>query len=165
MKRIFDGLALLLTWLCLGLLIIYTILVAVQVISRYAFHSPTTWTELVARYLFVWSIMLYMPVLFRIQGNAAFDLILKKLKPSKFRIVRLLNNGFVLMGAIFLVRWGFVFCSKMSNKYMVGLGSEVRIPMNYAYLAIPIGATLLILMCLEQIVSNLREIITGAEKC
>ncbi|MHC1691777.1 MAG: hypothetical protein AB9828_01960 [Sphaerochaetaceae bacterium] len=42
MKRFYDELSKVLTRICLSVLIVYTILVAVQVISRYVFQSPTT---------------------------------------------------------------------------------------------------------------------------
>ncbi|WP_320128571.1 TRAP transporter small permease [uncultured Sphaerochaeta sp.] len=163
MKRFYDGLSKGITWLCLTLLIVYTILVAVQVISRYVFQSPTTWTELVARYLFVWSIMLYMPVLYRQHGNAAFDLLFKKLKEPTRRYVQLLNDGFILACSFYLAKWGWLFCSKMTNKYIMGLGSNIHIPMNVAYLAIPVGGMFLMLMCFEQLLLDLRLIVRGGE--
>lgn len=156
MKRFYDVLSMILTRLCVGLLVIYTALVAVQVISRYVFNSPTTWTELVARYLFVWSIMLYMPVLYRNRGNAAFDLVLTKLNPVARHYTQLAIDAVIAACAYCLTRWGFVFCSKMGNKYVVGLGIEWKIPMNLVYSAIPVGAAILALMCIEQLAIGLR---------
>ncbi|MHC1691776.1 MAG: TRAP transporter small permease [Sphaerochaetaceae bacterium] len=118
-----------------------------------------------ARYLFVWSIMLYMPVLYRMQGNAAFDLLLKRMKESTRRYVQLINNLFIMICGAYLAWWGIQFCSKMTGKYIAGLGSDLHIPMNVAYLAIPVGAILLLVMGFEQLVGDFRQVCKGGVRC
>lgn len=152
MKNFYDSVSKILSWISFYIMIAFTLLVAIQVISRYVFNSPTTWTELVARYLFVWSVMLYMPVVYRQNANPAFDLIHNKFAPNIRKWVDLIIQISIFFCALFLVRWGFQFCIMMKNKMVVGLGHSIRIPLNVAYAAIPTGAALLSVMCLEKLI-------------
>jgi TRAP-type C4-dicarboxylate transport system permease small subunit len=158
MNKAFDWLSRVLTVICLVLLVLYAILVAVQVISRYAFNSPTTWTELVARYLFIWSIMLYMPVLYRNHGDSAFDMILNKQKPSVKQILVLLKDVLVLFSAIFLIVWGIKYCMLSKNKLMVGLVGGITVHMNWAYASLPVGGFFLFFVAVEQLALDCRKL-------
>jgi TRAP-type C4-dicarboxylate transport system permease small subunit len=160
MKKLYDSITKTLSWISFYIMIAFTLLVAIQVISRYVFNSPTTWTELVARYLFVWSVMLYMPVVYRQNANPAFDLLHNMFAPNIRKWVDLIIHIAVLFCALFLIRWGSQFCIMMKNKMVVGLGHGVKLPMNIAYAAIPTGAVLLAIMCFEKLIelsTNFRK--------
>lgn len=155
MKRFYDSITKALSCISFYIMITFTLLVAIQVISRYVFNSPTTWTELAARYLFVWSVMLYMPVIYRQNANPAFDLLLNKFSPDIRRWVNLIIHIAILFCALFLVRWGTQFCFMMKNKMVAGFGHGIKIPMNIAYTAIPAGSALLAIMCFEKLMDLL----------
>lgn len=143
------------------LLIAYSVLVGIQVISRYFFNSPTTWTELVARYLFVWSIMLYMPVLYRDKGNPAFDIIFKNLNSKMQRVLNILMNLIIMLCAICLLVWGIKYCDLMSNKCIKGLGTDLKISMNLVYSAIPVGGFFLLLTSLKEFAFSIKRLDKG----
>jgi len=143
------------------LLIAYSVLVGIQVISRYFFNSPTTWTELVARYLFVWSIMLYMPVLYNDKGNPAFDILFKKLEPNVQRVLNILMNFIIMFCAVCLLLWGIKYCNLMSNKYIKGLGTGLKLSMNLVYSAIPAGGFFLLLTSLKELVFSIKRLEEG----
>ena len=163
MTKAFNLLSRILSWICFGLMILFTILVAVQVISRYVFNSPTTWTELVARYLFVWTMFLYMPVVYRDKANAAFTLLHEKVKPGIRKWFDIIADAFVLFMSFYLLYWGLEFCMRMSSKMITGLGVGVRIPMNVAYSAIPVGAGLLALYAIERLIGEISVLIKGGK--
>ena len=158
MKKVFDFISRILSWVCFCLVICFTVLVAVQVISRYVFNSPTTWTELVARYLFVWTMLLYMPVVYRDKANAAFTLIHEKVRISVSRWFDFITDLFVLFMSCYLVFWGSQFCMRMSSKVITGLGVGIKSPMNAVYLAIPVGSGLLALYAIERIVNEIPDL-------
>lgn len=153
MKKFNDFLVLVLSKLCFVLMVIFTILVAVQVFSRYVFNSPTTWTELVARYLFVWTILLYMPVVYRQQANPSFTLFHEKLSQKALKYVDTIITFVVLFAAIYMTYWGTVMCQKMANKYIMGLNIHANIPMNLVYSSIPVGGFFLAFMCVETLLN------------
>jgi len=157
MKKVCDWMSKILTEICLVLVVIYAVLVAVQVISRYVFNSPTTWTELVARYLFIWSCMLYMPVLYRKHGDSRFDMIFQKQKPEAQRSLTVGKDIIVCFCALALLFWGIKYCKVSSGKFIKGLSIEAKIPMNTAYSSIPVGGFFLFFVACEQLINDCRK--------
>ena len=74
--KAFDAVEKVLCALSGALLVTFTLLTLVQVVMRYVFEMPLSWSEQLARYLFIWMLMLYMPVLMRRGNNLGFDLII-----------------------------------------------------------------------------------------
>ncbi len=54
------------------------VLTLYQVFARYLFKAQTWWAEQICRYMFIWLIMLYVPVAVRHGQNLGFDMIIKK---------------------------------------------------------------------------------------
>ena len=77
--KVFDWVELALKWISGLLLVAFTLLTLAQVISRYIFSMPLSWSEQLARYMFIWMLMLFMPVIMRHGNNLGFDLIINKL--------------------------------------------------------------------------------------
>ena len=82
MKRILDFIEKVIKHLLIITLTAFTAIVVMQVVARYLLNSPLTWSEQVARYLFIWMIMLGTPLLFRMKGHIVFDLLFNKLPPD-----------------------------------------------------------------------------------
>ena len=77
--KAFDRLEAVLKVISGVLLVGFVILTLVQVIMRYVFKNPLSWSEQLARYMFIWMLMLYMPVIMRHGNNLGFDLIINRL--------------------------------------------------------------------------------------
>jgi TRAP-type C4-dicarboxylate transport system permease small subunit len=159
MKKIFDRLEDMLTKISIIFVIGYAVLVAVQVISRYVFNSPITWTEVIARYLFVWSVMIYMPVLYRRHGNPRFDMIATKFKLSTQMLIWVCTDVVVLLTGLALFVFGIKYCIISKRKMIEGL-VNVKLPMTVAYSSIPTGGFCLILGAAEQLVANLKQYVS-----
>ena len=54
MKRIFKYMESVLNVIMAVLFMGMTVLIAINVTSRYIFHSPITWAEELVRYMFIW---------------------------------------------------------------------------------------------------------------
>ena len=57
----------------------FTIMTLISVIARYVLNAPIWWSEQFCRYLFVWMLMLYAPIIVRHNKNLGFDLVVSKL--------------------------------------------------------------------------------------
>lgn len=141
------------------LLVAFTVLTLVQVIARYVFQAPLSWSEQAARYLFVWMIMLYMPVIMRDGGNLGFDLVVKHL-PKKVRnglwlLCEVLICGFAGLYCLYSVQ----LCERFAGKIMIGL--NIKAPWVYASQIA--GAGILCLFTLEMIVNHLLRLHRGEE--
>ena len=72
--RWLTGLAM---WLACGLLALISVLGMWQVLARFVFSEPSTWTEELMRRLLVWCVMLGIAVAFRRGALVSVDLMLR----------------------------------------------------------------------------------------
>ena len=82
--KIFDVLEKILKNICGALVVGFTGITLVAVIARYVLNSPIWWSEQLCRYLFIWMLMLYFPIIVRHEQNLGFDVLVKRL-PKKFQ--------------------------------------------------------------------------------
>jgi len=69
------------------LFVVLVFAVFIQVIARYAFNNPPTWTEELARYCQVWIIILASSVCIRKGSHLAVDYLSHKFPPDRYRDV------------------------------------------------------------------------------
>ena len=150
MKKIFDFIEKVVVFIITATMFVFIGLVAVQVIWRYVLSNPLPWTEQAARYLFIWMLMLAMPILVRRKNNMAFDLLYNRFPEKVQKVIQILT--LVLIGAFGVVYFAasMQLCIKAANKTAIGLG----IPMVWVYGAQPVGAGLLVLTSLEQMIEH-----------
>ena len=67
-----------------ALLAICVVIVTAQVIMRYAVGSPLSWSEVLARMLFIWMMFLSVPIMFYDETYLSFDLLIDSL-PRKIQ--------------------------------------------------------------------------------
>ncbi|SIS69779.1 TRAP transporter small permease [Paracoccus saliphilus] len=113
------------------------------VIMRYSLGAPLTWLEEVQMILIVWLVMFGGSVAFREFAHVAIDAICEMLPPTARRI---LDNvvALVVLAVLGLVVWtGFAF---IQFQFGANRTTDVlHIPYGIAYLAVPIGASLMML--------------------
>ena len=66
MKKLFDRV---LEVSCIALMSVMTILVTYQVITRYIFNKPSAVSEVLARYMFVWMVLLCAAYVFGLREH------------------------------------------------------------------------------------------------
>ena len=149
--KVFDAVEKVLSAISGTLLVTFTLLTLVQVVMRYVFEMPLSWSEQLSRYLFIWMIMLYMPVIMRHGNNLGFDLIINKLPQKAQDIFWLICETLIGIFAGLYCYYSIQLCIKFSKKVLVGLGIKA----NWVYSAQIIGAGLLCLFCIELIINRI----------
>ncbi len=150
MRKLLDAVMVLNKKILVVLLSVFTLIVVLQVVARYIFHSPLTWSEQVARYLFIWMIMLGTPLAMRMNVHIAFDMVLKWM-PLR------LQKGLKIMNLALIAAFGSYWCMKSLDlvfRSTETIAAGIEIPMNYIYSAQPVGAALLVLVSLEALFGN-----------
>lgn len=127
------------------------IIITLQVFFRYILHSPLSWSEQTARCLFIWMIMLSVPVLFYRKGAVAFDLLVDMLPRKAQDIVKVVVQLLILGFAVFYLSSSIELCIQTGPRILSGL----EIPMNALYAAPPVAMVVSILV----IFSNMAECI------
>lgn len=157
-SHVLDGVEKVLKWISGILLVVFTVLTLIQVISRYLFNSPLSWSEQVARYLFIWMLMLYMPVIMRHGNNLGFDLIISRFSKEAQNIFWIVCEALIGSFAALYCLYSVQLCIKFSRKKLVGLGIKA----NWVYSAQIVGAFLLFVFSVELVIKRIME--TRAKK-
>lgn len=107
--------------LLIGLLSTSVIIVVCQIIFRYVLGNPIGWSEQICRLLFMWTVMLGIPVIFNRNVIMAFDLILTALPNVLQTIVHILFNTLGVIFCGFYLRYGIQICQEMSGRVASGV--------------------------------------------
>ena len=127
--------------LVLGLLVLaMTGVTLAQVFWRYALNAPLIWSEEAARYLFVWVCLVGAALAMRQGGHYALEALANRL-PAPLRT--LAHALAVLVSAGFLV---ILLRAGIAETQQAALQDSSTLPMtmDLAYLAIPVGAGLML---------------------
>src|SRR5690625_1961582 len=96
MKKLTEVILKVLYVLSVALMFIMLISVSLQVISRYVFGNPFTWTEEVARYAFVWVTFIGMTIGVKKGTHIALDVLQRVLKGKSKKILQFINYCLII---------------------------------------------------------------------
>ena len=139
---------------CAVLLTFMTVLVLIQVFSRYILNSPVAFTEELVRYSLIWTGFIGAAYAFSTREHMSLTLIRDKFT-GKVHTARLVAiDGLILLMAIFVFTiGGFKLAVSASREFSALLG----IPRSLVYSIAPISGVFIVL---AQII-NIYEDITG----
>ena len=150
-KKIFDAVENVIKAVCCILVCGFTVMTLISVIARYVLHAPIWWSEQFCRYLFIWMLMLYAPLIVRKGKNLGFDLVVTKLPYMVQEILQLICEILIgLFGALYCV-YTIQLCEKFANKLMEG----IRIPAPIMYASQAVCGALICIFSIEVIVNNI----------
>ncbi len=112
-----------------------------QVFFRYVLVDPISWTEETMRYSTTWMVMLAAAPAFLRREHMEISLFDGVKSPRVRRVVNLVMHVCVAGFCLLLIWEGFP--AAIDNMRQVS--PAVRIPMTIPYLAIPVGATLILI--------------------
>lgn len=142
----------LLSWLLVASVAILIIPVSLQIFSRYTELIPSyIWTEELARFCFIWSIMLGAMLGMREGTHFVVDLF-PPMTPRAQALLRLVSSVFVLAFALVFVWWGFDFTRFAFNR----ISELAELPLWYIHVPWPLAGATWILFLGEQVWDDLR---------
>ncbi|MGD9021835.1 MAG: TRAP transporter small permease, partial [Lysobacterales bacterium] len=113
-----------------------------QVISRYIFSSPSSWTEEVARFLLIWIGVLGAAYAFRTGVHLGLDVLPKKLTGTSAQALKLFTLATVIVFAVAVLvigGGGLVALTWDLRQYSAVLG----LPIALVYSVIPVAGVLI----------------------
>lgn len=134
------------------------VVIAIQVVARYAFNSPTIWSEELAISLFVWSTMLAIPLGLRRGEHLTLDVLGKYLPAKTTRWVALITA--LTTGAVMLFL-GYLTLSLLGpadRQLLAGIagGLGIQAKVSWVYLAVPVGGVLSAVFATERAIQFFR---------
>ena len=151
MRRISD----ILNRITEGILIIIlsgmAVVVFLQVIFRYILNLPLFWTEELARYCLVWASLLGSAVAVKRGQHIAVTIFMERLPPALRR--RLTMIALISVAAILtIILWGGIQLVTITRAQ---ISPALRVSMSVPYLAVPVGAALMLLHTIVYIFETL----------
>ena len=133
-----------------------SIIIFIQVIMRYVFQNSLTWSEELARYMFVW--LGYFSVSFtarrgkHIRIDAAINLYPKKIRPY----IEILSEIIVLAFSIFIAITGVTVFQKIT--WSGQISPAIGLPMQFVYAAPLVGFVLTAIRQIECIIKRIKNL-------
>ncbi len=159
MRKVIDAYYRLLDVALVATVAILIIPVSLQIFSRFTALIPSyIWTEEMARFFFIWMIMIGSMV--GIRDGAHFDVDLwPELKPRPNALLRIVSNLFVLVFALVFIWYGIKFVQFGWNQ-----NSELaELPMGFIFVAWPMAGITWVVFLGEKFLVDLRTL-GGAEQ-
>lgn len=142
------------------LLAFMTVLVTWQVITRFLLHSPSTITEALAKYLFLWLIMITSAYIVGKRDHMNLQFFINKLPQDKRRIFGIISEAviFLFSAAVLVYGGGYIAINAMSQ-----MDSALPVPVGIIYLALPAGGILCVFYSLCNIIDLVKQNRGGAK--
>ena len=129
------------------------LMVTYQVISRYFFKSPSSVTEVLTRYCFVWLIIISATYMFGQREHINISVIKEKLAKTAKRVVSIIIECVtIIFAGLVMVYGGFV----ITRMNLVQLDSILHIPTGVIYSIIPICGVIIIFYSIYNIGLELK---------
>jgi TRAP-type C4-dicarboxylate transport system permease small subunit len=129
-----------------------------QIIMRYLFNTPLSWSEELARYMYVWVCFIGLGYCVRHHTNIRMEA-LQKLLPASVRKGLNICLNFLTFGVFsLLLPYSIRFANAQFGKITPALG----IPKGFVTISVPIG---IVFLLINVIVDTVKLIQSPAEEC
>lgn len=148
-------------FLCVILMSAMTLLVFIQVIMRYVFNASLSWSEELARYIFIW--LIYVGISYgcklrkHIKIDAALYLFPHKLRPY----VVILGDILFIVFAAYIAYTGFLYAMQQPLYHVHS--TALKIPMEYIYMSTVVGFGLATFREIQTILYRVKCLKNGEE--
>lgn len=139
--------------LLIALLAVTSIIVFAQVIMRFVFQNSLTWSEELARYLFIW--MIYIGVSYGIRNHSHLKVdALDALFGPRGRLITDIIVQLLLLAFIATMTWfGWNIVLRATR-----LSAAMSMPMRYVYLAPVVGFALSIIRLIQNLIAMFKAL-------
>lgn len=154
MEKIKSGLDKLLEVLCTVIFIAMVALTTYQVVVRYVFNSPSSISETLTRYLFVWLILLSATYIFGKRDHICIAFLKDKLTGKPRQFVEILIEVITIFFAVVILVYGGAVITQMN---MLQYDSILKIPTGIIYSVIPACGVLIVFYSILNIAALLKQ--------
>jgi TRAP-type C4-dicarboxylate transport system permease small subunit len=116
-----------------------------QVLTRFIFNEPSTWTEVSIRMTLIWMVMIGTVAAFRQGALVSVDLMYRLSRGTWLKVLRTLITTVTIFFLAVLVGYGAEVAWRVRFQELAGLEP---LSIGWAYLALPVGALFSILAVL-----------------
>ena len=129
---------------------IMVIIIAYQVIMRYIFAHANSWSEELARHLFIYDVMIGAAIAIRRNSHLQIDILINLMKPKVRTILTIIATLAGMVFMVFLLSYSITLVQTGARTMSAGLG-------------MPVGIVLMLLTSIEVLFKNISAL-RGAGK-
>ena len=136
-------------------------LLTVQVVSRYVFNHSISWSEELARYVFIWQIWLGSSYCVKKNRHIRIDIFTNHLSENARKIYEIVITISSIVFCCFLIYKGGQVVMMITNLHQTS--PALKIPMQLIYACVPISCALMVARYIEHIYKLVRPAPTTLE--
>jgi TRAP-type C4-dicarboxylate transport system permease small subunit len=133
-------------------LCILAILSFSQVILRFGFHNPTSWSDVTVRIVMIWTVLLTVATTFREGVAISSTMLMSKLSGTSMKVLEVLINVAILIFLVIIIFAGTQLVLRTGSQKIAGLSFSIQ----WVYLALPFGGSVAALSILTRLIDQLR---------
>ncbi|UZH55877.1 TRAP transporter small permease [Salinimicrobium tongyeongense] len=140
------------------LLVLMVLSVLWQIFSRYLMNSPSSFTEELARYLFIWIGILGAAYASGQQTHLAIDILPPKLNPENRVKLRIFINILIILFSLTVLVIGggnLVYVNDLLGQSSAALG----VPLSWVYSVVPLSGVLVIYYKMHEIFNSKKYLV------
>lgn len=118
-----------------------------QIVSRFTFNSSIPWSNELVQITMMWMVMVCAGAMLWRGGHFSLDYLLQPLAPSLQRALRMISAVLIAGFSIFLIIIGWRLSMSQMSQEIASLG----ISYGVVYLAMPVGASLMLVFAIGSI--------------
>lgn len=148
-------------YLCVFLMSFMTLLIFVQVVMRYVFNNSLSWSEELARYVFIWLIYIGISYGCKLRKHIKIDAALYLFPKKARRYVVLIGDLLFIVFALYITYTGFNYAMAQVQYDM--RSPALKIPFQYIYLSTVVGFGLAIIRQIQAVIYRVKCLKSGEE--
>ena len=138
---------------------IMTAVIFVQVVCRYVLQDSLSWSDELARYLFIWLTFLGAGVAFYEDTHIKVTYFIDMIRSAKLRAAIYITADLLCLCLLWVfVKDGFVVASRVLNLGQVS-ASMGFLPVGLVYFAVPIGSLFMALNVIQHAFTHVQTIV------
>ena len=138
-------------WCGVSTAFVMTVMIFLQVIYRYLLGESLSFSEELARYMFIWSVAMGSALALRTRSHIGVEILVERLPRSLATPAKILACAISLVFYGMLIWYGF----EMVGETMDQESAALELPMGYVYLAVPLSAIVLFICEIKNVLDDL----------
>ena len=137
-------------WCGITTAIVMTILVFLQVVYRYVLQDSLSFSEELARYMFIWSVAMGSALALKTRSHIGVELVVERLPKSLAYPAKIVASAINLLFFALLIWYGL----DMTIETMDQESAALSLPMGYVYLSVPLSGIVLFICEIKNTVDD-----------
>ena len=136
-------------------------LLFMQVVCRYVFNNSLTWSEELARYIFIWQVWLGSSYCVQKNRHIRIDIYTHHLPRNAYQIFETVITIISIVFCVFLIVKGGSVVVMIARLHQTS--PAMKIPMQFIYACVPVSCALMIVRYIEHLFQLFRGASTNEQ--